>query len=1180
MPSVQRYLPGHLNRARAATLAATSVRASTAIERTHASRAGGGRVRLGGSYTGHEATAVEVQLLAAGGTPRASVPQFVGVGNGALEVSAVAPGAALQSMTFTLADLGTATATAGLDVREVRIAARNPGAVGNSLRLTVTPALVRSPQNKSLLADWPAGQATQEGEQWDFGALPLSAKGELDAASPRLQFGTDPQVYRQWREFKDGAWRFGFSPALARGLSRGDAVFSVTGGYSVAVTDGAATESYPGLVTFFDLLTALAASALVQVAGVVAADRTVGGQAAIDVPLRTSAWLLATGGAVALEDVVVPSGAPTQAVTVRCANADVVGRERWQVVGDVSGQLPLALTGERYTHAAIEFLIPAKAAPQQGGDWSFTFEPAQRKEAEGAPSVCLRPFKLGANAAPKRVQFVYKPRPPADCDCRTVPAPRLSDVCLGLSQEGSDMSLEPAYQTRLEALYSWRSDFFDSNTALAQAQNGFGYIASDAREVEIANGVAGELARALAEIYEVPAAADQWDVELARVITMMTPLEGVASAGNAPIGRTAVRWGTTPAINQGQWVSPVVQNGRMFQAVTLGQTDTTEPDWDAALPIVDNYVVYGSSYTYWTSGETVAKGKRIEPGDGRVYVATTGGVSGIYCPIFSGSSAPVEDGTVVWQWVAASSSEIHVSGDVSVELLSAGTDYSAWALIRRGAGFEIFEPSRFTQSVVAANNVPPMAPVSAVVDMVAARMDYVRTLAGIVPKSEASGSDAGSCWLDPGDAMWWVDPTGRYLPAFTNQPYISARRDPDTGKPVSTKEFGFGLLVACPERLKIGDSISIEILNVDSRRPYNVGDEAIVQTVGAGPAWLTGGIDGDDRQTWRVVGSSSGALPNYLVPTDGTPAADYAQAGVTARLALGGIPFALGDQFSLSVEAGQYQWRRDGGAWSAAADIPVSGAAALPDGLQLTFEPGAAPSFVPGDAYIFKAHQPHAVSHVQDAQATAWAWAGAAATLEIDLGAVQPVGAVALARYQLPAGATVQAELSADGIAWTSYLLDWSAGVCVQAVGESARFVRLQIAGAAGGSIGHVWAGEPLTTTHHATSVQRRRRWAVTRGDGPNAAGLYAGAGDGWALAWQDCLTQQDASALLGMVDFSQQHDEPLIFVPHYQHSKDAALVRCTPQALEVSDVFDYQPDNAQRRLLSASLDLEPVYVA
>ena len=554
MTSVQRYLPAHRNRVRSATLAATSVRASRAIERTHASRAGNGRVVLSGDYTGHEATGVDVQLLAAGGTPRASVPQFVGVGNGVLAVSAVAPGAVLQALTFTLADLGVETQTAGLDVREVRLIARAPGAAGNSLRLTVTPALTTAKLDKSLLADWPAGQATQEGEQWDFGALPLSAKGEIDAASPRLQFGTDPQVYRQWREFKDGAWRFGFSPALARGLGKGDAVFAVTGGYTVAVTDGVTTESYPGVVTFFDLLTALSASTLVQVAGVVAADRTVGGQAAIDVPLRTSAWLLAMGGAVALQDVAVPAGAPTQAVTVRCVNADVVGRERWQVTGDVSGQLPAALTGERYTHAAIEFLVPAKAAPASGGDWSFTFEPAARKETEGVPSVCLRPFKLGRNAAPRRVQFVYKPRPPADCDCRTVPAPRLSDVCLGLSQEGSDMSLEPAYQTRLEALYSWRSEFLSSNTWLHGATP-----MAASRDMDFADGITTSFAEALAQVFDSAPARTEWDAALSQMQLELAPYEEVdqdgwdaapfvqAEATSIAVGRL-VRNGNAPGV--------------------------------------------------------------------------------------------------------------------------------------------------------------------------------------------------------------------------------------------------------------------------------------------------------------------------------------------------------------------------------------------------------------------------------------------------------------------------------------------------------------------------------------------------------------------------------------------------------------------------------------------------------
>ena len=207
MPSVQRFLSGHANAARTATVQASSVRASTAMERVAAQRAGSGRVRLGGSYTGHEATNVEVMLAAGGGVPRASVPQFAGVGNGQLTVEAVDAAAPLQLLSFTLHDLGVQTATAGLDVRELRIRARTPGSSGNSIRLTVAPALGRAATPWALLAPWSAGQPTQSGPQWDFGGLPLSAQDELDAASPRIQFGFDPQVYRPWRRFKDGAWQ-------------------------------------------------------------------------------------------------------------------------------------------------------------------------------------------------------------------------------------------------------------------------------------------------------------------------------------------------------------------------------------------------------------------------------------------------------------------------------------------------------------------------------------------------------------------------------------------------------------------------------------------------------------------------------------------------------------------------------------------------------------------------------------------------------------------------------------------------------------------------------------------------------------------------------------------------------------------------------------------------------------
>lgn len=1026
MPSVQRYLSGRDNLVRTAALAASSVRPSTAIERTGTQRTGGGRARLAGAYTGHEAAQVDLEIVAAGGIPRASVPQFVGVGNGTLKVQDVDAAAPLQALTLTLCDLGIPTEAAALDVRELRIVARTPGAAGNSIRITVQPQLVRTPTQFSLLSDWPAGTALRSGSQWDFGGLPLTARGELDAASPRLQFGFDPQVYRAYRVYKDGAWQFGLSPALERDVPAGTAVFAVTGGYLVTVTDGATTETFgdtgaaqPEIVTFYDLAEALSASALVEVAGVLAADRSVGGQHAIDVPLRTQAWLLALGGAVKLQNVAVPAGAPTQAVTVRCINADKVGQERWSVTGDVSGALAVATTGEAYATPAIEFAVPViTPATVDSGEWSFKYEPTTREENAGVPSVCVRPFRFGVNAKAKSVTFRYQKRPPADCKCSDMPTPRVSLSCLGL--QGEAMALEAAYQSRLEALYQWRRDFVASNTAMPGT-----YVGHWGKDGQLADRVAAVFAQALSEVWESAPALLEWDAALTAMDADLAALEGTTGSDD----------------------------------------DMTEKSMAA----------YG-------------------PGASDGYIT---------------------------MWV----------------------------------------------------------------NCYQARMDYVRTLAGLVPKSESSGSEAGSCWTDHGGDHWWVDVSGYYLPAFTNEAYVSARRNTETGEAYSTQEFGFGLVVACPERLREGDQLTINIEQVDGERPYQVGDEAVIQTIAAGPAWLAGGVDGTDVQTWRVAGSTSGALPAYIVPTDGTPAPLYSQAGIDLQLALGGIPFALGDSFSLAVEAGQFRWRKDGGAWTAPADIPANGQGPLADGVTAHFDPGAAPSFVPGDAYQFLVHQPWAASHVRDAHASSWAWAGPDATMVLDFGSAQPVGAIGLARYELPAGASVTVELSADGAVWSvPEVLDVSRAVCVLMLGAIPRYMRLRVTNAEGGHIGWIWAGQPMLTDHHASSCQRRRQWAAMRGDGFNAASLYAGAGDGWSLGWSPSdwvasrLLEGDMPKLFGMLDWAQQTDEPLLFVPHFQHAKDASLVRFRAEALEVDDKNEYQANDEQHRYMSATLELDPVY--
>ena len=1053
MPSVQRFLSGRHNLCRTAALVASSVRASTAMERTSAVRAGGGRVLLSGAYTGHEAANVDVEIVAAGGTPRASVPQFVGVGNGQLVVQDVDAGAAQQTFTLTLADLGIPTAAAGLDVREVRIRAKAAGAVGNSIRITVQPQLVRTATAWALLTDWSAGTATQAGTQWDFGGLPLSPAGELDAAGPRIQFGFDPQVYRPYRVFKDGAWRFGVSPELQRSVAGGTQVFTVTGGYVITVTDGTTTETYgdtaalqPPVVSFHDLLVALADSALVEVAGVVAADRTIGGQAAIDVPLRTQAWLLALSGAVKLEGVAVPADAPTQTLSVRCVNADVVGQERWSVTGDVSGTLAPAVTGTPYTSAAALFTVPVITASVQGsGSWSFKYAPVDRPEGAGLPSVCVRPFRFGANARPLTVTFRYSRRPPPDCKCSDMATPVVNLKCLGI-EEGDAMALDAAHLTRLQTLYAWRRDFHAANT---------GKYFAIAKDMDFADRVTAVFSACLAELYATPpavtAALDEWDAALTDMDTDLEDLENTTYNGLAG--------GNLP--------------------VSLDNASTALVDTPQLLD-------------------------------------DAGG---------------------------------HTEKSVMGQALSV----SITDLVRK------YE----------------------------ARMDYVRVLAGIVPKSDPSSSDAGGCWVDHGGDFWWVDTEGYYLPAFTNEAYVSARRNTETGQAYSTKEFGFGLVVACEDRLVVGDTLTIRIAQVDSQRPYAVGDTAVLQTVGSGAAWLTGGVDGTDELTWRVAAGTTGALPDYVVPVDGSPVPAYTQAGVTLQLALGGIPFALGDKFSFAVEAGQYRWRKDGGAWSALSDIPATGIAVLADGLQATFEPGAAPSFVGGDAYSFAVYQPNAASHVQDARASAWAWAGAAASTTLDFGAVVALQVLAMARYSLPAGATATVELSDDGATWTAPVaLDVSGLIALHtfADGTAARYLRVAVASAAGGRIGWIWTGVPLATTYSASSCLPTRRWAVQRGQAVNAAALYAGAGVGWGVEWDmgsalgGFLMHDEAAALIGVVDWALQQDEPLIFVPHYLHPEDAALVRPADDAMEVKDAMEYQPDAAAKRKLQARLALDPVY--
>lgn len=1246
MTSTQRFISNDRNLLSVAVIEASSVKPSKTIRTLEVSREGNGVVRLDGEYTGSVGTTIDVQIVEGGGTPTASIPMFLGVGSGAMEVLSVSSLASQEQYIFSLADLGIKTEIAGLDIKAVRVTSKVSGAAGNSIRFTVTPALTKTALPFALLEDWPASTAFKTGAQWDFGASPLSASGTIPETVRRVSFGEDPAVYRIYRQYKEGDWQFGTSPVLERDIAKGSHVFEVSGGYTVTVSDGVDTETYTDLVTFYDLLDALADSDLVTVAGLVSKGYAPGEQAVVDVPLRTSAWLRSSNlGTIKVGSVGVPSTAPTQKVIASCVNAAIIGGESWSVKGTVSGDLPNATTGVAFASGAINFtILPASSGAIPTGDISFTYEPASREDTEGVPSVCLKPLKMGLNVTPSTHTFVYKRRPPAECSCKTMPAISLSMECLGL-YEGGYMALDAEYQDRLAALYEWQADFIASN-AILQAQNAeYGRVLAEPVDIAIAKGVTSILAEALAEIYASGPARAVWDTYLGAVQAELLEYEGIVSVANGA-GREAVTWTAEITLLPGAYVRPTVPNGRLYLVLQEGVTDITEPDWDSITsPATDGTAQYEVLSPYWTASAAITAGASVEPGNGRRYIAASGGTTGATEPYWPASGG-LSDGTVDWAPVTGSvsgrklidseTSELVSGGNVTaaarpgssvktpatVEIMVISNDPSTTWINGVNQGYErqvivtsggssgvkhrVFGTSQAIADANARSAAARLAELHGSVsttrgtaaerspierqtittrletepylDKIRAQMDYVRTLAGIVPKSDAS-SDAGACWRDyPEETHWWIDPEGVYLPAFTNKAYVSSKRDAETGKPYSTKEFGFGLVVACPDRLKVDDRIIVRINKVDTVRPFKEGDAFEFETVAAAPAFLGGGVDGTDEHTWKVKGSLTGAKPDYVVPTT-SPSSPYVVGGTTIKINNGGIPFELGDSFSVSVEANQYRWRKGAGVWSVISDIPTSGTVGISDGLSIKFYPGIAPSFLDEDLFSFGVIQPNSPIHVINPDMTKWKWVGPTGSLNVVLPTETEFDALALAKYALPSGASVQFRHSLDGVIWSDFIpVTLGSSVSVTLVEEvTAKYLNVVVSGAEDGSLGWLWVGTAMATEFSATNCKRRRAYSVSRGNGPNASGLYLGSGDGWDLTWEHFLTADDVDNLVGVFNHSIVTGHPLILVPNVEHLGDSSLVSVSDDSFEITDFHEYQPDLASDRLLSMNVVLSPV---
>lgn len=1096
--SCSRIIGNQHNAVRSAALTVTAQRASTQLLQMQQRRKGNGRMVLSGPYTGAHDSVVDVEVLGgAAGELRASAPAITGVGNGALQVQSIDAGAAAQTLRFTLLDSGTQDKPALLDFFGVQLAARAVGALGNAVSLSVVRNLTFTDLPFATLASVQAGAKDFEGPQFDWGQAAATG-ADIPAGALRMAFAGLPTVHRSWKTWDKGQFTYHLDPPLAYDVPENTRIRQVSGDYTLTVTDGSETETYTAATMYDFLAQVQARSALVQVLGVVAQDRNPGGQAVTDIPLRTDAHALpaiasAQRGGHRIEVGAVKPGAATQNITITCLSRSGSGADQaWSVSGGVVGSLPAAYSGKPYTAGPVDFLIPKPTvAPSLGASITAKFLPATRAEDEGLPAICFKPLLLGAAATDKEVTFVYKQRPPAECDCTKLPAIPVSFKCLGIDDPGGgDMALDPAYQSRLEALYQWRRDFAQSNTRVAP------WPKFVQRDMDFAEAITGTLATALAEVYESAPALVEWDATMIAMQSDLAALAGMSDEIYQPTNRQAhVGFMWLNEHSQKYYLCLSFISPETYLPSSIGWVDPQDPVWDES----------GEVFTI----EYPATGYGPEPAEYRCLGTLT-------------------------------------------DMVAVGRDEASIAQLNR----------RYET-----------------------RMDYVRTLAGIVPKSDA-GSAGSPCWRDYGDPFWWEDVDGFYLPAFTNKPFVSAKRDAD-GKIVSTQEFGFGLVTQCEHRLKAqsgnnaGDRITIRISGTANPQTWGEGDKFVIPLIGAGSAPLTGGENGDPTQTWAARSSLLGALPDWAWLPSAPTAWAHAPASIT--LAAGGIPFEVGDSIAFDIEGGRLRWRRDGAAWTEA-DLYTAAPHALGDGLTLQASPGAAPSFLGDDTWQFAAVSTYGSARMRQPRiGQSFAWDGDSVSIELDLGAPTPIEAVMLALHTLPTTASVTIHgglLAAD---------EWSAPAAVHASivlattpAATAQHLRIDISGAgsAGAAVGWLWAGMAWRPTVGPSRITRQRQYGLARGQGINPGALYRGAGTGGSWSWNEgdggMLLADNAQQLIELIDHSAaQGLEPLALIPDLRASYDASIALIDADSIQMTEMHNWQSSHS--RAVSVELPLRAV---
>jgi hypothetical protein len=786
----------------------TNQAASDVTELRARTGSGSGQVSITGGYTGADDTVIDVEVVdSAGATRPHTEPVITGAGNGSLAVSldgSVAP----QAFSLTLRDAGSEAQFARADVFGVPLRAIQAGTPGNGITLTIEHGWTETATDFSVPTDLGAGSGLiGVGAAYNFGAVDLLDDGTIPASAPILRFGDDSHLCRLYRTFADGQYAYNLTPALPRTIPAGVPVWSLSGGVTATLTQGATTETYGPHATVYALLNAIRqGSALVTIGGVVADDRRPGQMGIVPVSLRTDGHIQSSvrqGSRYIREAAVVASAvtsAATETVTVECVEIRT-GAELWRLRGAISGAIGEIRSGETFAGGPIASLLIPQELPADTtgarGTITYNWQPA----GPDSPDCLLlwRPI-VGRDATSKSVTFVYTERTRDDCNCEDQPiagGPNPACLGVGLDDGTADMS-SGLVEIRRREVETYLS-------ALIQSTNA---------------AVFGSGTRATVETSPTLATWEPFDIS--------DPGRELIEDGQQNVKYTAE---ASNVARSNAFLVAIVDamRARILSALSVSLDATLMPPvWTASTP-----------YTFGTLIRRPSDSFDV------VFLATTNGTSGASAPTWNNTlAATTTDNTMSWV-TYASRYELWESAWTAFQAAVTADLPDAWVYADiEGAAPDIIA-RRFCEGFNQAS--------------------------GKSDASDLGGTDcwqdtgAPNWWVNT-DGPYLPAFTNTYYHSVAreyDETGIERLRE--------TREFGFAIQTCPSKlQVGDRVTITINADGV-SQVTYQVGDTLSLQLARGEAVATAGGRDAVITQTWSVRGGSIGGLPDYVIADPASP---------------------------------------------------------------------------------------------------------------------------------------------------------------------------------------------------------------------------------------------------------------------------------------------------------------------